>query len=57
MYPFSSPPRGERGLTRKRDNIAQSDVIPKSDSIWGGENRSLSDDFGDETDSTFVPIT
>jgi hypothetical protein len=22
---------------------------------WGGENRSISDDFGDETDSTFVP--
>jgi hypothetical protein len=22
---------------------------------WGGENRSISDDFGDETDTTFVP--
>jgi hypothetical protein len=27
------------------------------DVIWGGENRSISDDFGDETDTTFVPIT
>jgi hypothetical protein len=25
--------------------------------MWGGENRSISDDFGDETDTTFVPIT
>jgi hypothetical protein len=23
--------------------------------LYGGENRSISDDFGDETDTTFVP--
>jgi hypothetical protein len=25
------------------------------DRNWGDENRSISDDFGDETDTTFVP--
>jgi hypothetical protein len=28
---------------------------PFTDNIWGGENRSISDDFGNETDTTFVP--
>jgi hypothetical protein len=32
-------------------------VFITPDVIWGGENRSISDDFGDKTDSTFVPIT
>jgi hypothetical protein len=27
----------------------------KADSLWGGENRFISDDFGNKTDTIFVP--
>jgi hypothetical protein len=50
--------RFKRGRYLKLSVNEHSDAVSLTllkDWGWGGETRSSSDDFGDETDTTFVP--